>query len=82
MPILILFLELGRLSSATPHLKVAIDIGIEAVQYDAEGQYSAAFDRYEMALQKILELLNAEPKGRRKELLYQQVDFRPLLVVR
>ena len=64
---------LGGLASCTPALKAAIEIGIEATQYDGEGQCASAYDRYEMALQKIVQLLSLEPKGRRKELLYQQV---------
>lgn len=54
-------------------MKTALEIGREGVQYDAEGAYSTAFDRYEAALQSIIPILNKEPKGRRKDLLHQQV---------
>lgn len=63
----------GSLANATPSLKTALEIGREGVQYDAEGAYSTAFDRYEAALQSIIPILNKEPKGRRKDLLHQQV---------
>lgn len=44
-----------------------------AVQYDGEGQFVNALERYEAALQLIIQLLSKEPKGKRKELLHQQV---------
>lgn len=69
------FAILGSLASTTPSLKTALEIGMEAVQYDAEGSRSAAFERYEAALQNILPILAKEQKGRRKELLHQQVRF-------
>ena len=65
----------GSLASTTPSLKTAIEIGMEAVQYDAEGSRTTAFERYEAALQQILPVLTKEPKGRRKELLHQQASL-------
>ena len=63
------------LVSTTPSLKAALEIGTEGVQYDAEGQFSVAYERYEVALQKIVQHLSIEPRGRRKALLHQQVSL-------
>ena len=68
------------LVNTTPSLKAALDIGIAAVQYDAEGQFASALERYESALQQIIQLLGKEPKGRRKELLHQQVS-NPFIII-
>jgi len=56
-------------------LKSALDIGVVAVQYDAEGQYSNALERYEAALKQIIQFLSKEPRGKRKELLHHQASI-------
>jgi len=74
----------GSLASSTPSFQTALDIRIERVLYDAEGQSQLAFDRYQLALETIIPLLNSkeEPKGRRRDLLHQQVIlFRKHLVI-
>ena len=63
----------GALVSTTPSLKSALDIGVVAVQYDAEGQFANALGGYQAALQQIIQLLSKEPRGKRKELLHKQV---------
>lgn len=61
------------MSSSTPEMKTALEIGIEGVTYDAEGRYNEAFDRYESAISMLLKLLKSEPKGPRQKLIQQQV---------
>lgn len=63
----------GALSASTPEMKTALEIGIAAVTYDAEGRFSEAFDRYESAISILLKLLKCEPKGHRQKLIQQQV---------
>ena len=67
------------LASSTPSLMSALDIGIEGVSYDSEGQHALALERYKAALDKLIPVLRNETKGRRRELLHQQV--RIMLVV-
>jgi len=69
------FDELRALVSTTPSLKSALDIGVVAVQYDAEGQFANALGGYEAALQQIIQLLSKEPRGKRKELLHKQASI-------
>jgi hypothetical protein len=52
----------------------SLEIGIEGVQYDAEGQLAFALERYKAALEKLIPLLRNELKGRRKDLIHQQVS--------
>ena len=70
---MIIVFETGKLANTTPKLRSALDIGVAAVQYDAEGQCATALEHYETSLQQILLFLSSEPKGKRKELLHQQV---------
>lgn len=65
--------ELLRLTSTTPQIQAAIEIGASGELYAREGNYSIAFDKYQLALGKLLELLQSEPKGRRKDLLREEV---------
>lgn len=66
---------LDSLASATPSMASALKIGIEGVQYDAEGQLTLALERYTASLEIMIPLLRKELKGRRKYLLHQQVKF-------
>lgn len=65
--------ELLRLTTTTPQIQAAIEIGASGELYAREGNYSIAFDKYQLALGRLLELLQNEPKGRRKDLLREEV---------
>lgn len=65
--------ELLRLTATTPQIRTAIEIAASGELYAKEGNYSIAFDKYQLALGKLLELLQNEPKGRRKDLLREEV---------
>ncbi|XP_057377024.1 serine/threonine-protein kinase ULK3-like isoform X2 [Daphnia carinata] len=69
------FQELQSLSSTTPDLLSALEIGLEGVQYDGEGQHAVALERYKAALEKLIPLLRSESKGRRRELLRLQITL-------
>lgn len=65
--------ELLRLTITTPQIQAAIEIGASGELYAREGNYTIAFDKYQLALGKLLELLQSEPKGCRKDLLREEV---------
>lgn len=65
--------ELLRLTGTTPQIQTAIEIGASGELYAREGNYNIAFEKYQLALGKLLELLQNEPKGRRKDLLREEV---------
>lgn len=65
--------ELLRLTTTTPQIQTAIEIGASGELYAREGNYTIAFEKYQLALGKLLELLQNEPKGRRKDLLREEV---------
>ena len=65
--------ELLRLTATTPQIRTAIEIAASGELYVKEGNYSIAFDKYQLALGKLLELMQNEPKGRRKDLLREEV---------
>lgn len=65
--------ELLRLTATTPQIQAAIEIGASGELYVMEGNYPIAFEKYQLALGKLLELLQNEPKGRRKDLLREEV---------
>ena len=65
--------ELLRLSSATPALKTALEIGQSAEFYEKEAKFGIAIERYQKSLGLLLPLLSSEPKGPRKALLASQV---------
>ncbi|KAF2353564.1 MIT protein [Trinorchestia longiramus] len=65
--------ELLSLASTTATMSGAIDIAKSAELYEHEGSYSIALDKYELALGKLLSLLQDEPHGRRRELLLEVV---------
>ncbi|XP_046640835.1 serine/threonine-protein kinase ULK3-like [Daphnia pulicaria] len=69
------FQELRSLASATPNLASALEIGKEGVQYDSEGQHVIALERYKAALDVMIPMLRHESKGRRRDLLHQQVTL-------
>lgn len=57
----------------TPPLRDALDIGMLAQMYLAEGQYQLALDKFQASLEVLVPLLATEPLGVRKDLLYKQV---------
>ncbi|KAG7164343.1 serine/threonine-protein kinase ULK3-like [Homarus americanus] len=65
--------ELLRLTATTPQIQTAIEIAASGELYANEGSYATAFEKYQLALGKLLELLQSEPKGRRKDLLREEV---------
>ncbi|XP_063230444.1 serine/threonine-protein kinase ULK3 isoform X2 [Bacillus rossius redtenbacheri] len=67
--------ELYRLCAPTPSLITALEIGTAAQQYLAEGQYGIALEKFQSCLGLLIPLLPLEPKGRRRDLLYQQVQI-------
>lgn len=66
--------ELLRLTATTPQIRTAVEIAASGELYAKEGSYSIAFEKYQLALGKLLELLQNEPKGRRKDLLKEEVS--------
>ena len=65
--------ELVRQCSATPQLKLGVEVIQAAESYENEGQYSVALENYERALGILIPLLNTEPKGLRRNLLTPQI---------
>ncbi|KAK7079275.1 Serine/threonine-protein kinase ulk3 [Halocaridina rubra] len=65
--------ELIRLSSTTPQIQTAMEIAASGELYAHEGNAAIALEKYQLALGKLLELLQNEPKGRRKDLLREEV---------
>ena len=66
--------ELIRQCSATPQLKLGIEVIQAAESYEKEGQYVVALENYERALGILIPLLNTEPKGPRRILLTPQIN--------
>lgn len=65
--------ELLRLTATTPQIQTAIEIAASGELYAHEGNFAVAFEKYQLALGKLLDLLQNEPKGRRKDLLRAEV---------
>lgn len=61
------------LCSKTPNLMTALEIGMNAEMYLAEGKYKIAYEKFESSLGILVPALKTEPSGLRKELLYLQV---------
>lgn len=66
--------ELIRLSGTTPQIIAAMEIATTGDMYAQEGNYAIAQEKYELALGKLLALMQNEPKGRRKELLREEIE--------
>lgn len=66
--------ELIQLTKTTPQLNTAIEIAQSAELYEREGKNSLALEKYEMALGKLLLLLQNEPKGKRRDLLVEETN--------
>jgi len=63
------------LCSKTPNLSTAVEIGVNAQMYLAEGKYELALEKFQSSLGILLSLLPAEPPGVRRDLLYSQVNL-------
>jgi len=69
------------LSTSTPAIQHALELGAVAEQYECEGSYAIALEKYQTCLAVLIEHLSREIKGsRRQHLLYQQVYNFPSLM--
>ncbi|KAF4519166.1 hypothetical protein B566_EDAN008229, partial [Ephemera danica] len=69
------FMELVRLSAATPAMKSALELGTVAEQYAHENSLAIALEKFQAALASLIELLTQEvPGSRRQALLHRQVQ--------
>ena len=66
--------ELRSLCSMTPKLLIGLEIAHAAEQYELEGKYSTALDKYKSALNILLPLLQSEPRGSRRSALSSEVN--------
>lgn len=66
---------LGQLCNTTPAIAAALEIGFAAEQYVSEGHYQSALDKFQSCLGILIPLLNNEPKGHRRDLLYNQIQL-------
>jgi len=67
--------ELVNLSKWTPAIRDAVDIARSGESYHMEGSFSIACDKYELALGKLIKLLQDEPGGRRRVLLSAATNY-------
>nr|XP_033339552.1 serine/threonine-protein kinase ULK3 isoform X2 [Megalopta genalis] len=63
------------LSKSTTKILDGLEIGETAEQYLAEGNYVHALERFQSCLGVLVPLLKKEPAGRRRDLLYKQVQL-------
>lgn len=68
------FKQLYALSSSSPGIQNGLDMGRQAELYLYERRLDAALDSFTSALSVLVPLLNQEPKGDRRNLIYQQVN--------
>lgn len=61
--------------SKTPILATAVEIGVNAQMYLAEGKYELALEKFQNSLGLLLPLLPAECPGPRRDLLHNQVNM-------
>ncbi|KZC08184.1 PREDICTED: serine/threonine-protein kinase ULK3 [Dufourea novaeangliae] len=67
--------ELRTLSKTTTSMADALEIGEVAEQYLTEGNYALALEKFQSCLGLLVPLLGKEPAGRRRDLLYRQVQL-------
>ncbi|CAD7084987.1 unnamed protein product [Hermetia illucens] len=67
------FKQLYSLCSSSPNIQNGLDIGRQAELYTYERRFDSALQSFTSALSILVPLLNSEPKGERRTLLYQQV---------
>uniref|UniRef100_A0A1I8MKH6 Serine/threonine-protein kinase ULK3 n=1 Tax=Musca domestica TaxID=7370 RepID=A0A1I8MKH6_MUSDO len=67
--------QLYALSHSSPSLKTGLEIGRQGELYLFERKYEAALESFTSALGILVPFINKEPKGDRRALLLQQLDF-------
>ncbi|XP_050445773.1 serine/threonine-protein kinase ULK3 [Cataglyphis hispanica] len=67
--------ELRILSKSTTGMTAALEIGEAGEQYLAEGNYALALEKFQSCLGVLVPLLGKEPLGRRRDLLYKQIQI-------
>lgn len=65
---------LDKLSASSPAIQHALDIGREAELVVGEKNYERALESFKSALGSLVPLLQKEPKGTRRDLLYHQIE--------
>ncbi|XP_012281826.1 serine/threonine-protein kinase ULK3 [Orussus abietinus] len=66
--------DLRTLGKSTPAMVDGLEIGEVAEEYLAEGNYTLALEKFKSCLGILVPLLGKEPPGRRRDLLYGQVQ--------
>lgn len=56
-------------------MAAALEIGCSAEQYVSEGHYQKALDKFQSCLGILIPLLSNEPRGHRRDLLYNQIQL-------
>ncbi|XP_043263578.1 serine/threonine-protein kinase ULK3 isoform X1 [Colletes gigas] len=69
------YYELRTLSKTTTSMADALEIGEVGEQYLTEGNYALALEKFQSCLGILVPLLGKEPAGRRRDLLYKQVQL-------
>ncbi|XP_068156859.1 serine/threonine-protein kinase ULK3 isoform X1 [Drosophila tropicalis] len=67
--------QLFALSNSSPSLKTGLEIGRQGELYLYERKLDAALESYTSALGILVPFVNNEPKGERRNLLLQQLEF-------
>lgn len=67
--------QLYALSNSSPSLKTGLEIGRQGELYLYERKLEAALESYTSALGILVPFVNNEPKGERRNLLLQQLEF-------
>ncbi|KAK6631507.1 hypothetical protein RUM44_006034 [Polyplax serrata] len=68
-----IFRELNLLCAEDAQLGEVLEMGCNAEEHYAEGEYRLAFDKFQTCIRTLLSVLSKEPPGRRKDLLNNQV---------
>ncbi|XP_037945690.1 serine/threonine-protein kinase ULK3-like [Teleopsis dalmanni] len=67
--------QLFAMSNSSPQLKNALEIGRQGELYLYERKFETALESYTTALGILVQFMNNEPKGERRNLLLQQIEF-------
>ncbi|KAH8272646.1 hypothetical protein KR044_008486 [Drosophila immigrans] len=67
--------QLFALSNSSPSLKTGLEIGRQGELYLYERKLNAALESYTSALAIMVPFVNKEPKGHRRNLLFQQMEL-------
>uniref|UniRef100_A0A914X4V6 MIT domain-containing protein n=1 Tax=Plectus sambesii TaxID=2011161 RepID=A0A914X4V6_9BILA len=65
---------LEELWSDTPQVRASILVATKAEELETGENWSAALDKYQLAIEAMLQVLNREPLGRRKDVLRNRVE--------